>query len=143
MPEKNRTPAIIGFLVAGALILTFGFLAGLRNGSDDMDGVPALRVQAPAPGDTVENPVRVLFTTPAPLELGPMGWAASDLHLHIMVDGTEHMPAAGDIESADGTFTWTLPPLDPGDRTFHLTWAGRHHGNLRGVTDTVTVTVLP
>lgn len=141
MAEKNRTPAIVGFLAAGALILAFGFMAGRGDGADGMDGVPALRVATPASGDTVRNPVRVTFSTPAPLDLGPMGWAASDLHLHIMIDGVEFMPAAADIETGSGTFTWTLPTLEAGDRTFYLTWAGRHHGNLRGVTDTVTVHV--
>lgn len=139
MNEVNRTPAIIGFLIAGAIILALGFLAGQGGGADDLDSVPGLSVIRPQSGDTVANPVAVEFTTPAALELGPAGWVARDLHLHIMVDGRELMPAAADIEPAGAGFVWILPPLEPGDRRLYLTWAGRHHGNLRGQTDTIEV----
>lgn len=137
MNEANRTPAIIGFLIAGAIILALGFLAGQGGGADDLDGVPELSIRSPQPGDTLTNPVTVEFVTPAPLELGPAGWVARDMHLHIMVDDVELMPAAADIQPAGAGFVWTLPQLEPGTHRLYLTWAGRHHGNLRGQTDTV------
>lgn len=133
----NRTPAIVGFLIAGTIILALGFLAGQSGGGDDLDRVPDLSITSPQPGDTLTNPVAVEFMTPASLELGPAGWVARDMHLHIMVDGTELMPAAADIQPAGAGFVWTLPPLEAGDRRIYLTWAGRNHGNLRGRTDTV------
>jgi hypothetical protein len=138
----NRTPAIIGFLVAGALILIAGFLAGLRDDSGN-SGVPPLSVLAPADGDSVRNPVALEFVTPAALRSGIDGWTADDLHLHLMVDDVELMPAAADITPADSAFVWRLPPLDPGSHRLYLTWAGRHHGNLQGRTDTIRVIVLP
>lgn len=132
----NRTPAIIGFLVAGALILAVGFVAGMRDGSSD-GGVPALTVLGPADGDTVTNPVTLEFTTPAPLRLGTAGWTAGDMHLHLMVGDVEHMPAAADITAGDTSFAWRLPSLPAGTHRVYLTWAGRHHGNLQGTTDTL------
>lgn len=132
----NRTPAIIGFLVAGALILAVGFVAGMRDGSSD-GGVPALTVLGPPDGDTVTNPVTLRFTTPAPLRLGTAGWMAGDKHLHLMVGDVEHMPAAADITAGDDSFAWRLPALPIGTHRVYLTWAGRHHGNLQGTTDTV------
>jgi hypothetical protein len=138
----NRTPAIIGFLVAGAVILGAGFLAGLRDGSSTA-GAPPLHVLAPVDGDTVSNPIVIEFATPAPLRLGTAGWMADDMHLHIMVGDVEHMPAAADLAARDATFTWRLPPLPEGSHRIHLTWAGPHHRNLTGATDTLILHVRP
>lgn len=138
----NRTPAIIGFLVAGALILIAGYCVGRRVDSAGA-GMPPLRVLAPAHGDTVRNPVALEFATPARLEPGAAGWMADDMHLHLIVDDVELMPAAADITAADSSFVWRLPPLEPGSHRLHLTWAGRHHGNLPGRTDTLHLHILP
>src|SRR5690606_29759157 len=95
---------------------------------------------APASGDTVTNPVTLRFRTPADLAFdSAMGWMAGDLHLHAMVGTLEIMPAAADIEGSGSTFTWRLPALDAGTHRIYLTWAGRHHGSLRGQADTVVV----
>jgi hypothetical protein len=137
----NRTPAIIGFLVAGAVILGASFFVSTRR-DDASDDIPTLTIAAPASGDTVENPVTVVFRTPGALTFDPaMGWTAGDLHLHAMVGGLEIMPAAADIAAADSVYTWRLPTLDTGTHRLYLTWAGRHHGNLRGLADTVLVHV--
>lgn len=138
----SRTPAIVGFLIAGAAILGASFLASTRDRSD-VDDVPPITMIAPAPGDTVAGPLTLEFRTPAALELhGGMGWMAGDLHLHAMVNDSEYMPAAADVAAAgDSTWTWRLSALEPGDYRIYLTWAGRHHGNLRGVTDTVRIHV--
>ena len=137
----NRTPAIIGFLVAGAAILGASFFVSIRS-ETGYDDVPPVRIVAPASGDTVTNPVTITFRTPGRLHLDPgMGWVAGDLHLHVMAGGVEIMPAAADIVPGDSLFTWKLPTLATGTIPLYLTWAGRHHGNLRGVADTVRVHV--
>lgn len=135
-----RTPAIAGFLAAGAAVLLIGFLVGDRA-TTSRTGVPPLRILAPAAGDVVRNPVTLRFSTPAELRLSPAGWNAGDLHLHLMIDGRELMPAASDITPADTGFAWRLPPLPPGSHRLYLSWAGRHHGNLGGNTDTIDVRV--
>lgn len=138
-PQPSRTPAIIGFLIAGALILGASFFVSTldRDGNDD---VPPIAIDAPASGDTLTNPVTIRFRTPGDLAFdSAMGWMAGDLHLHAMAGDREIMPAAVDIAGADSAFTWRLPDLDPGTHRIYLTWAGRHHGNLRGQADTVVV----
>ena len=135
-----RTPAVAGLLAAGAAVLLIGFLVG-PPGSSDVSSLPPLRILEPAAGELVRNPVTLTFTTPAHLRLARSGWTAGDLHLHLMLDDRELMPAAADIIAADTTFSWRLPPLPPGTYRVYLTWAGRHHGNLRGATDTVTLRV--
>jgi hypothetical protein len=140
----GRTPAIIGFLIAGAVILGLGFLAGLRGGGGDGDSaVPPLHILAPAHGDTVTNPVILRFYTPAALRIERFGWGAGDLHVHVMADAREIMPAAADIESDGDAFVWRLPPLDAGPRRLYLTWAARDHRNLVGIADTVLLHVMP
>jgi hypothetical protein len=151
----NRTPAIIGFLIAGAVILGASFLVStLGDGPDD--DVPPLTILRPASGDSVTNPVTITFRTPGRLRLDPaMGWSAGELHLHVMAGGQELMPAAADIEPvatdveqadadiapSEAAYIWHLPALPAGTRKLYLTWAGRHHGNLRGQTDTIVVHV--
>jgi hypothetical protein len=135
-PGAARTPAIAGFLIAGTAVLLIGFLVGERDSPDNAP--PSLQILQPRAGDVVHNPVTVRFRTPADLRLSRGGWAARDLHLHLLLDGRELMPAAADIVAADTTFAWTLPPLPPGSHRVYLTWAGRHHGNLATNTDTIT-----
>lgn len=140
---SSRTPAIIGFLVAGAVILGASFFVSTLD-RDGYDAVPPISIVAPASGDTVENPLTITFRTPGALAYdNAMGWMAGELHLHAMVNGREFMPAAADIAPQDSTFTWRLPSIDPGEHRIYLTWAGRHHGNLRGQADTVVVHVRP
>ena len=137
----TRTPAIIGFLVAGAVILGASFFVTALDG-DAYDDVPPISIAAPASGDTVTNPVMLAFDTEGELEFDPaMGWVASDLHLHAMVGSLELMPAAADIVATDSAWTWRLPRLEPGTHRLYLTWAGRHHGNLRSETDTIVIHV--
>ncbi|MEX0907170.1 MAG: hypothetical protein WD054_02480 [Gemmatimonadota bacterium] len=139
----NRTPAVIGFLLAGAAILALGFCPGLRQAAPGGGAVPRLQITAPLDGDSVPSPISLVFRTAAALRLGATGWAADDLHLHAIVDGVEYMPAAADIAVAESSFVWLLPHLQPGARRIHLTWAARHHGNLPGPTDTLHLHVLP
>lgn len=139
----NRTPAIIGFLVAGAVILGASFFV-TNLGGGSYDDVPPITIEAPASGDTVTNPVTIVFSTPGALEFDPaMGWLAEDLHLHVMIGSREIMPAAADIAVTGSAYTWRLPALDTGAHRLYLTWAGRHHGNLRGETDTISIHIAP
>ena len=142
--SQSRTVAIIGFLTAGAVILGLGFCLG-GNGGGSGSAVAPLHILEPGDGDTLANPVTLTFRTPAPLHVHPsMGWTANDMHLHAMADSVEIMPAAADIAPrGDSIFHWRLPTLPAGTHRIHLTWAGRHHGNLRGVADTITVHILP
>jgi hypothetical protein len=135
-----RIPAIAGFLVAGAAVLLIGFLFGER-GPSERAPLPPLRILEPASGDVVRHPVTLRFTTPAELRLTRSGWTAGELHLHLMVDDRELMPAAADITAAETSFSWRLPPLTPGTHRIYLTWAGRHHGNLAGESDTITLRI--
>lgn len=138
--QPSRTPAIVGFLLGGAVILTLGFIGNSFQGRDPDDGaIPALRIAAPAPGDTLDNPVALRFTTPAPLRLERNGWVAGDMHLHAMADHREIMPGPNDIAEDGDAFVWRLPPLAPGEHRIYLTWAGRNHANLRGPSDTLVV----
>lgn len=139
----SRTPAIIGFLIAGLLVLGLGFFGDRFTAGGDQQ-LPPLTLVSPRSGDSVANPVMLQFRTPAQLELhSGMGWMAGELHLHAMVDGTEVMPAAADIRAAGDGWEWQLPPLEPGNRQVHLSWAGRHHGNLTTPSDTARIHVLP
>jgi hypothetical protein len=137
----NRTPAIVGFLIAGALVLGIGFYVGGRERTMG-DGVPELTIDWPRSGDTVSNPVAIRFRTEAPLALTERGWTAHDMHLHILAGTLEIMPGATDITREGTVFVWRLSSLPPGDHTIVLTWAGRNHGNLRGVTDTLHLHIV-
>jgi hypothetical protein len=143
--SQSRTVAIVGFLAAGALILGLGFCLGGDGTTGPSHEIAPLHIHTPADGDTLANPVTLVFSTPAPLELDPsMGWTAHDMHLHAMADSVEIMPAAADIAPrGDSVFHWRLPALPAGPHRIHLTWAGRHHGNLRGTADTIRVHILP
>jgi hypothetical protein len=138
----NRTPAVIGFLIVGAMILGASFFVSMLGDDVAYDDVPAVRILEPATGDSVTNPVTLTFSTPADLRFDPaMGWSAGDLHPHVMAGGQELMPAAADIAGQDSVWTWSLPRLRPGTQQIYLTWAGRQHRNLRGQTDTILIHV--
>ena len=142
---QPRSVAIAGFLAVGALILGLGFCLGGDGEGPGADRIAPLHILDPVDGDTLANPVMLTFSTPAPLRLEPsMGWSANDMHLHAMADSVEIMPGAADIAPhGDSTFRWRLPALPAGTRRIYLTWAGRHHGNLRGQADTIRVHILP
>ncbi|HSJ15072.1 MAG TPA: hypothetical protein VK939_11695 [Longimicrobiales bacterium] len=128
-PAGVRAPVVIGFLLAGGLLLGLGLFADRIRGGPER-GLPDLLLVAPARGDTVSGELYVRFQTSAPLALGRMGWAAGDLHPHLLLDGRELMAAAADIEPTPDGFIWRLPTPEPGEHTLLLTWAGTHHGTL-------------
>ena len=104
--------------------------------------IPAITLLTPQPGDSLSAPIIAHFRAGDRLELGPMGWASDDLHLHAYVDSVEVMPAAADIEeNADGTFTWHIP-AESGAHTLQLSWAGMHHGSITdGASEVVHIVV--
>ncbi len=137
----SRTPAIVGFLLAGALLLAIGFFVSSRTQKSSPP--PELRILQPRTGDTVAHPVALSFATPAALRLTRAGWTADELHIHLLLDGNEVMPAAADISASDTSFSWRLPPLQPGSHQVYLTWAARHHGNIESPADTAVFVVRP
>lgn len=144
-----RTPPVVLFLFGTALLLAVALAAALlhsasgRSASGAPAQIPALRVLAPAGGDTVRNPVELRFRTDAPLRAGAAGWTADGLHLHLLIDGREVMPAAADIRRNDRDYAWRLPALAAGPQRLWLTWAGADHRNLDAPTDTLHLHVLP
>lgn len=135
---RGRAPLILGFLFAGAALLGMGMCTSAiqqRSPRGDV-AVPDLMLLAPAPAGIVTDSLVVRFRTTAPLRLTPHGWAADDLHPHILLDGTEYMAGPGDIRTGDeaGVFSWRLPLPAPGEHTLLLTWAGMHHGTVGDTT---------
>lgn len=118
----------LGILMVAAGIIV-GTVQALRPGPElPADGAPALILLAPQTGDTIDGAIPLHFTAGDSLQLGGMGWASGELHVHAYVDGREFMPAAADIEALpDGTFRWTLAAAS-GNRIVQLRWAGMNHG---------------
>jgi hypothetical protein len=135
---------VVLFLRVAAMLLVAGAVAAawLTRGGDDA-GVPDVAIDHPLHGDSVTNPVRIVFRSAAALEAGPGGWGAGDLHIHALVNGREVMPAAADITAAGaGRWEWRLPPLQPGEQRVALQWADRLHRPAAPPADSVTFTVL-
>lgn len=133
----SHTWLITGFLAAGAALLGLGMCTSALQ-KDRNDVTPELTLVAPAAGDTVADSLVIRFRTSAPLALGEHGWAADDLHPHVLLDGVEHMAASRDIRADGNDFLWRLPTPAPGEHAILLTWAGMHHGT---VGDTVGRTI--
>lgn len=106
-------------------------------------GAAELSILRPADGAEVTGPVELVFQTDAPLELGPRGWMADDLHLHASLDERDLMPAAADIEPVGtGRFRWLLPAPGPGAHVLRLYWSDLSHRALdAGASAPVTVQV--
>jgi hypothetical protein len=125
----DRVFGIVGgtMLLLAAFFLVRSFLPG---GSDEgpAAGAPTLRLLSPAAGAVLEQPAAVDFDAGAPLVLRPAGWAAGELHVHLMAGGTELMAGAGDLAHLGGTrYRWTLPRLPAGETELRLTWSGADH----------------
>jgi len=142
----SHTPAIVGILLAGAVILVVGLWLG-RNGigGDPGRAVPPLTLVSPAPGDVIAPDARIVFESPR-LVKAPEGWRSGRLHLHAVLDGVELMPGAADIEPLrqHGRFAWRLPPLGAGAHEILLRWSGPDHRPLEeGATPVVRFEVRP
>jgi hypothetical protein len=117
---------VLGFVVAGVLLLVIGFWTAQRQQNPPADAVPVVTLLSPASDTTVGGALTVHFKTSAPLRLGPAGWAAGRYHLHALLDGVELMPGATDIRQVEGGgYTWAVTPVRPG--VFQLLWARPDH----------------
>ena len=148
MSNNNSASPLVRLVGAlGILMVATGVVVAvvqaLRPDARTEDGeIPAITLLAPLQGDTVSAPIIAHFRAGDRLELGPMGWASDDLHLHAYVDSVEVMPAAADIEvNADGTYTWHIP-AESGAHSLQLSWAGMHHGSITaGASEVVHIVV--
>ncbi|HET9986672.1 MAG TPA: hypothetical protein VFQ38_24050 [Longimicrobiales bacterium] len=142
--SKPLTPKILGFLVAGALLIAVSLWVGDRRGTATASSGPAaLVVGQPAADATVAEPLVVEFATTAPLRLTPAGWQADAYHLHALVDGAQRMPAANDItDLGGGRFRWTLGSVGPGPHELRLIWARPDHRSVpEGASEVVSFQV--
>jgi hypothetical protein len=132
---QPRRAAIIGFLLAGAILLGVSFFAQVLRNAPPVTA-PVLRiVDSSQPADRG----RLRFVTPAQLTATPMGWTAGDLHLHALVDTTLLMPGPAQLAHvAADTFAWTLPPMSPGTHVVQLFWADLSH---RAAGDSVRLSI--
>jgi hypothetical protein len=133
-PVADRVLGAVG----GAMILAAVILLFVGGESDGAAGVaadaPALELVQPKHGSAVRTErLFVVFRSEDELRPRPGGWGTDSLHLHLSLNGTELMPAQGDIERLpDGLFRWTLPRPEPGVHTLRLFWSGPDHRPIGG-----------
>lgn len=133
-PVADRVLGVVG----GAMILAAVVLLFVGGESDGATGAaidaPALEMIQPKHGSPVRTKrLFVVFRSEADLRPKPGGWGTDSLHLHLSLNGTELMPAAGDIERLpDDLFRWTLPRPEAGVHTLRLFWSGPDHRPIPG-----------
>lgn len=141
----DRTLGAIGILLI-VLAVVFPFVGAFDDGAEAAppEYVPQLRLITPSTGETVAGPVPLAFSTDADLVYGPGGWGVRGLHLHVEVDGREFMPSRDDITRLpDGSYRWTLRPLQRGERRLRLLWSDERHEPLAdGASDPIKIQVL-
>lgn len=125
-------------LVGGAMIVAAIVLFVVGGEEDDGSAAqaagPVLELVQPSHGSELRTE-RLMVVFRSDLPLAPMagGWGVDSLHLHLNLDGTELMPAPGDIERLpNGVFRWSLPRPGPGVHTLRLLWSGPDHRPLQG-----------
>jgi hypothetical protein len=119
-------PIVIGFLLAGLLLLGLGLWVARRPARVQ----PRVTLISPARDTTINGPLQLYFESSIPLELMPTGWGNGPYHLHALVDSVEVMAGGTDVRPAgNGRYYWTLPALE---RPAHvqLVWALPNHGRL-------------
>jgi hypothetical protein len=128
----DRVFGVVG--VVAILMAAFFFVFGDVDRGDAApppEGVPQLRILSPMAGAPLPQPALLEFDAGVPLRLGPTGWAAGDLHLHLYAGDTEIMPTSSDLQRIEGTrYVWRLPRLPAGERTLRLQWAGTNHRSM-------------
>ena len=126
------TPTIVILLVVGAILLVVGLWTGGGGRARSAVTRPdSLTILAPSDSATVAAPLTITFATSATLRLGPMGWQAGSYHLHALVDGSDLMPGAVDVQAlGGGQYRWTLKSLAAGTHTIRLVWARRDHRSI-------------
>lgn len=139
--ESGRTPllpTLIGFGLAGALILLLGFWTAIRRASPE----PTLILISPRQDTTVPGTLKVLFESNLTLRLQSTGWGSGRYHVHALLDSTELMPAAADIRSlGSNRYEWVLPaPRRP--QRLQLIWALPNHARL-GTGNSASIRIEP
>jgi hypothetical protein len=138
----DRVFGVVG--IAAILLAAFFFVFGDADSgaaAPPAEGVPQLRILSPESGAALAQPALLEFDAGVPLRLGPTGWTAGDLHLHLYAGDTEVMPTSGDLQRIEGTrYVWRLPRLPAGERTLRLQWAGPNHRSMEeGASETLPV----
>jgi len=132
--------------MVGAMLL-IGLWVGGGVPSAAAPALPALTIDSPADHGRVNNPVLLLFETPADLSqllAGSSGGGSSDpsqptIYLHISWDSTVVMPTADQITQVGQTeYQFNLPRLAPGMHQLKVFWADskthRPIGNVQSIT---------
>lgn len=129
-------PAVVGFVLAGALVLLLGFWVASRPPRVH----PQLALLAPRQDTVLHGPIRVQFQTSLPLRLQATGWGSGSYHVHALLDSTELMPAAADLRAiGPNQYEWVLPALEKPQR-LQLVWALPNHARLpMGSSSTVRI----
>jgi hypothetical protein len=127
--RDSRTPlypVVIGFALAGVLILALGFWVARRP-----DRVaPRVVLISPAGDTAIAGPLELYFESSIPLQLTHTGWGNGPHHLHALIDSVEVMAAASDLRPAgDRRYRWTLTRIER-PVTVQLVWALPNHGRL-------------
>lgn len=148
VPQEPYTlrDKLIGIAGVAAIVLAFSlWVRGAASEPRPASGPSPLVLLEPRSGALVSGPVPVVFQTPAELAPGPGGWSDGPHHLHLVVDGRDHMPRPGDIARVGpGCFRWTLAGLPPGEYEIRLAWSGLDHRLLpEGRSEAATVRVAP
>ena len=122
----NRTPLIVGFLIAGSVLLG---LSLFKQRADERHArpLPVLDIVAGTSRNTQDSAV-VRFVTDGALALHHNGWMADNLHPHLQLGTVPLMAGAQDIfHIAADTFGWRVRPGRTGDIEIHLFWANLSH----------------
>jgi hypothetical protein len=144
-PDPGRrtfAPVLLGIALTCAFLLLIGYAARKRRAMESQP-LPRLTIIAPARGDVVDSPLVVRFTSPRPLVLQPSGWGYQKFHLHVWINGVQHMPAGADIRQVDGeTYDWMLASVRNGRATVYLGWADQAHRERRqSSSDTISFSI--
>jgi hypothetical protein len=137
---RQIRPVLIGIGLTILMLIALGYLASQRRSAATRQA-PQLRILQPSNGP-VDSPLMIHFASSRPLRRNAAGWGTDDLHLHALVNGTSHMPAAADIQSIDSVYVWTIPSAPRGNSVISLGWSDRWHRELRsGASDTIRTVI--
>ena len=145
---RSFSDRLLGSIAAAMLLLAVVAGIGSLIGGEPEAQVPVsfpLKLESPANGAAVGNPVEMVFATEAPLTQTPMGWGTGEMHLHAAVNGQDVMPAGPEItQTGSGRYRWRLRLSDPGEYTLRLFWSGPDHAPIaEGASAPVSVRVAP
>ena len=133
-------PILIGFALAGALVLGLGLWAATRTGPPPG---PVLTLVTPSQDTTIIGVLEVRFRTSAPLELQSTGWGVGAYHVHALVGETDLMPGAAEIRpQAANEYLWTLPPFERNAR-LQLVWSRANHSRVAEGASAVRQVTVP